>query len=226
MKSARLFALALLFFMAGVQAATLPGGTYRGTVEFGDILLAGRYPFEVDGWPAGVMELQTSPTGVVTAEVFFLGEKEEAVGSIRVRDGRVRLVLRGRVERSRVRVNATLQGSAFVGTAVLRGKESRCRLLVSGIAPIRADFTLALSSPADGQIAGAGVLRAGTQQLRVTARGRIVGGKLALTLTAGKATLKLSGGTFTSQGFVAAKWTAQGFGALRKGRNLPFKLAR
>jgi hypothetical protein len=226
MKSARLFALILPLFMAGTQAATLPGGTYRSTVEFGDILLAGRYPFEVNGQAIGAIELQTSAEGMVTAEVFIYGEKEEATGSIRVRDGSVRLVLRGKVDAGRIRVNTTLEGSAFVGTATLKGKESPCRLLVPGIAPIRAEFTLALSSPSDGQIAGRGTLRVGPQQLPVQATGRIANGQAALTLKAGKSTLKLSRGVFNSQGFTAAKWTAQGFGALRKGRNLPVTLVR
>ena len=97
---------------------------------------------------------------------------------------------------------------------------------VTGIAPIRGAYTLALTSPADGQISGQGVLRVEQRRIPVKARGTIVGGKVALTLIGGKTVLKATNGQFNSLGFTAAKWTAQGFGALRKGRNLKINLAR
>ena len=215
----------LLLAMPVVAADTLPGGQYRCTAEFGAVLLVGSYPIEVNGLPAGTISVKASPTGALAATVVAFGEVEEATGQIRVRANAVRLTLKGKVDEGRIRVMATLQGSAFVGTVTVRGKTGPCRIAVGGIGPILANYDLALSSSGNGRITGNGTLTVGQKMILVTARGGVTRGKVALTIKGEKTFLKTKAGEFTDAGFIAKKWSAQGFGALAKGRGLEIALA-
>jgi hypothetical protein len=114
-----------------------------------------------------------------------------------------------------------LQGSAFVGTATIRGKTGPCRIEVGGIGSILGKYSLSLTSVPNGRITGSGTLKVGLTAVPVTVTGSVVRGKVSLTVKGGATFLKMKNGAFSGPGFTAQKWSAQGFGALVSGRALP-----
>jgi hypothetical protein len=214
--------LSLLFLLAVMTPAhaQLTSGMYRGTAELGAVLLDGRYPLMLDE-VSGEIEVSTSPTGAVTGRAVLLGQPFDITGQIKSRQGYVRVVLSGKFENKKFRLNAKLVGGEFVGTVKLGTGKTPCRFAVTDTAPIRAEYALALTVGANGTISGPGTLVAARQQVVLTVTGRVAkDGIVTLTLKGQKVFLKTKTGAADATSIAAAKWTAQGFGALINGRHL------
>lgn len=216
--AAILLAGSLCLSASDTRAADLPGGAYSGTVDFGPVLLDGRYPLTVGQSSPGMVDVTTSVTGALSARVTFAAQTEEAVGKVSVRDKQIRLTLRGKVDEGRVGIVATLEGSAFVGTVTLRGKTSPCRMEVSSVGPLRARYELSLACAANGTVTGAGTLTVGRESIAVTLRGKARKQRLTLAIKAGTTQLKITGAEIAEGSVYAPNWKAKGFGALVKGR--------
>lgn len=209
-------------------AQTLPGGQYQGEAELGPVYLDGRYPLFLDdptaGFAgvvarAGFAELTTSPTGALGGSVLLLGRGEEVIGQITSRVKGIKLSLRGKADEGSFSMKAVLKGGVFIGTATMRGKRTAARLEVTGVGPIRAIYEVTLASAGSGAVTGTGTVTVARTAVPVTAKGRVAKGKGTLALTGGKTFLRTSTGALEGVNFTAAKWTAQGFGALLAGRH-------
>jgi hypothetical protein len=212
-------ALFLALLLTAAPAQTLPGGTYTCTPEFGAVLLDGRYPLALSETP-GSLELHTSPTGVLSGKAVFFGQTFDVTGTIKERLAYIRIVLRGRLGNKRFLLKATLQGSAFVGTAQLGRLRTPCSFDVAATGTTRPVYALTLAVAANGVIKGTGSLSAGHHDVIVTARGRVIGERVLLTITGGRTLLRTTTGKLNATGFNAAKWLGQGFGALTSSVNL------
>jgi hypothetical protein len=216
----RFLSLLLLLAVMTPAHAQLTSGMYLATAELGAVLLDGRYPLTLDEVP-GEIEVSTSPTGAITGRAVLLGQPFDITGQIKSRQGYVRVTLSGKLENKKFRLNAKLVGGEFVGTVKLGTVKTPCRFAVTDTAPIRAEYALALTVGANGAISGPGTVVAARQQVVLTVTGRVAkNGVVNLTLKGPKVFLKTKTGSADAAGITAAKWTAQGFGALIKGRNL------
>lgn len=223
-KSSAALALAALLGLLAVsdsRAQAGPNGNYQTSVEFGGILLNGIYPFELFNLPAGTLDVVTSGKGKLTGRVAAFGQFEDAVGSIRVRGDRIRLRLKGKVAEGRISVAATLQGSAFIGRATIRGKTGPCRIDVSGADAIVGRYQLSLAPIGKGRVTGSGTLAVGSETSMVSVRGtQNKSGDVALKITGSGTVAQLGRGQLVGNTFTFRKTTVQGFGALAKGTNL------
>jgi hypothetical protein len=221
MISSRLLAcLVFVFLLAGAHCGTLPSGHYSGTVELGAVLLDGRYPLQLSGIP-GALEVSTSPGGEITGRAVVADEPFDIEGQVKSRQGYIRLTLVSKLEKKAFQLKATLQGGSFVGTLKLGKLESPCQFDVTATGPVLPRYVLSLAVAPNGAITGPGTLFAARQQVALTTRGRVANnGKVTLTIKGPKVFLKTTSGKIDGAGITAAKWTAQGFGALTKGMNL------
>lgn len=188
----------------------------------GPVYLSGRYACYLAEIEAGFIKVSTSSTGALSGSISLLGRTEDFTGSIRSNPKGVSLMLRGKLREGGVILRAKLVGANFIGTATVRGKKAPCRIDVTGVGPLRANYNLALATASNGRITGAGTLKVGQKNAPVTAAGRTSRGAVTLTIKEGKRpVLRIVDGKTEATGFTA-KWIGQGFGGLTKGSSLRF----